>query len=157
MRARYDLGFGHPIKPSGITGVMELKAGGGTFDRLRAISRLVDTTESLSGNGSDSLKREEPLAIDFLKLLDPSLPEAAFRISWIALGKRGHASAADIRDRASRIIEMIAWRRNLGAPVCEVDAQTQWLTLSWRKPRIVLSLAWYRPTERQNTFESVFG
>src|SRR5262249_50291324 len=40
MRARYDLGFGHPREPTGIAGVVELKAGLSTFDRLESMSRF---------------------------------------------------------------------------------------------------------------------
>jgi hypothetical protein len=36
MRARYDIGFGHPSQAPGITGVAELKGGLGTFDRLES-------------------------------------------------------------------------------------------------------------------------
>jgi hypothetical protein len=105
MRARYDLGFGDPVDSAGITGVGELKAGNGSFDRLRAFGRLVDENGDPPTVPTQEKKREEPLIVDFLKLLDPKLPQGSFRISWIALGRRGFTTAAEIRERRPAILK----------------------------------------------------
>ena len=82
MRARYDLGFGHPSESVGITGVAELKGGLGTFDRLETLSRWdEESAADLETAAGEIDKLEKPLLLDLLKLLDPKLPEEAFRIS----------------------------------------------------------------------------
>jgi hypothetical protein len=156
MRARYDLGFGDPVDSSGITGVGELKAGNGSFDRLRAFGRLVDEHGDSLTMPTDEKKRQEPLMVDFLKLLDPKLPQGSFRISWIALGRRGFATAAEISERAARAITLAARRRNLQPAICVVDAETGWLTCEWAEAQVALRLAWYRPDESGSRFEPVF-
>jgi hypothetical protein len=151
MRGRYDLGFGHPVDSKGITAVAELKAGSGSFDHLRSFGRLVDE----SGEPTEEKKRQEPLIIDILKLLDPNLPQGSIRISWIALGKRGVTTAAEIRERAERVIGLAAWRRNLQPATFKADAETGWLTCEWAEAQVTLRLAWYRPDE-SGSFEPVF-
>jgi hypothetical protein len=158
MRARYDLGFGHPTESVGITGVAELKGGLGTFDRLETISRWDEEsaadTETAAGESS---KLEEPLLLDLLKLLDPKLPEGAFRISWIASGKRGRSTAAKICDRAMRIVDRISKRRNQSGTTFRVDPATGWLLCTWPQ-KLRLDLAWYRPAaDNPEKFEPVFA
>ncbi len=161
MRARYDLGFGHPTESAGIAGVAELKAGLSTFDRLESISRFDEESEAERGAplpNAQTEKLEEPLLLDLLKLLDPQLPEGAFRISWIASGKRGRSTAAEIRDRAVRIVERVARERKLSGMSFHVDAATGWLVCTWPQPRVRLELAWYRPEgSAPEKFEPVFG
>jgi hypothetical protein len=173
MHARYDLGFGHPSKP---TGIVELKAGLSTFDRLETISRFVekaqlstleqlescldeesDAEENASLPIGQTEKLEEPLILDLLKLLDPDLPPGSFRISWIANGK-GRSSAADIRIWAQRIINRAAKERELSGASFDVDAATGWLVCTWPQPPVRLELAWYRPEGAYpGKFEPVFG
>ena len=164
MRARYDLGFGHATESADIVGVCELKAGPGTFDRVDALVRLSEGQEQGEGyteNGCPPAslgKREEPLRTDLLKLLDPELPDQAFRISWIALGKRGSATPEEIRQRAIRVVEGVARDRNLRDGTYEVDQTTGWLLCEWTKPRqVTLELAWYRPkADTSSAYEPVF-
>ena len=156
MRGRYDLGFGDPVDSAGITGVGELKAGNGSFDHLRAFGRLVDENEELPTVPNEEKKRQEPLIIDFLKLLDPKLPRGSFRISWIALGRRGVTTAAEIRERATRVIGLAGRRRNLPPAMFTADAETGWLTCGWAEAQVTLRLAWYRPDESGSSFEPVF-
>lgn len=154
MRARYDLGFGHPIKSVGIVGVSELKAGPATFDRLD-YREAVET----AFRASEPKKREEPLRTDLFKLLDPKLPEKSFRISWIALGKRGRATAGEICQRAKRIVQAVAEDRNLSGGTYAVDLATGWLVCTWTHPRQArLELAWYQPkVDNSSAYEPVFG
>lgn len=159
MRARYDLGFGHPTESVGIIGVAELKGGLATFDRLRTMSRCGEerAADAQSPTGQND-KLEEPLLLDLLKLLDPKLPEGAFRISWIACGKRGRSTTADICDRAMRIVEHVAKRRNLNDPSFNVDPVTGWLVCTWPQLNVQLELAWYRPAaDNPEKFEPVFA
>jgi hypothetical protein len=147
MGARYDLGFGHPTESEGIAGVSELKAGPSTFDRLETMSAF-----------NEPKKLDEPLMLDFLKLLDPQLPSGAFRISWIASGKRGRSTMGEIRERAIRIVQRVARERNLAGGVFEIDATTRWLVCSWPESLIRLELAWYRPDAIDpERFKPVFG
>ena len=165
MRARYDLGFGHPIESAGIVGVSELKAGSGTFDRLDVLSRLTEEQDDYREAGETASriaqpkKREEPLCTDLFKLLDPKLPEQSFRISWIALGKRGRATERVIRQRAIRIVQAVAKDRNLSGETYAVDPATGWLMCMWTHPRQArLDLAWYQPkVDNPSAYEPVFG
>ena len=156
MRGRYDLGFGSLVD-SEITGVVELKGGNGSFDNLSVCGQLVDE-DGLSPTvlADEKKKRLEPLIIDLQKLLDPKLPHGSFRISWIALGRRGVTTAAEIRERTARVIDLAARRRNLPPATYSVDADTEWLTCEWAKAQITLRLAWYRPDESGSCFEPVF-
>ena len=159
MRARYDLGFGHPSESVGITGVAELKGGLGTFDRLETLSRFDEQSAAdLETAAGKSNKLEEPLLLDLLKLLDPKLPEEAFRISWIVSGKRGRSTAAEIRDRATRIVERVAKQRNQSGATFRVDPATGWLVCTWPPPKLQLELAWYRQAaDNPEKFEPVFA
>lgn len=161
MRARYDLGFGHPTESEEIAGVSELKAGPATFDRLETMSCFNEPTETDLGPQSSKPepdKLDEPLMLDFFKLLDPQLPSGAFRISWIASGKRGRSTMGEIRERAVLIVQRVARERNLAGGVFEIDATTRWLVCSWPESLVRLELAWYRPDAIDpERFEPVFG
>ena len=122
MRARYDVGFGHPEDPAGIIGVMELKAGMSTFDQQLG----------------------EGFAADFEKLLDPLLPPDAFLISWALAMRSGRISSRDLAERAAAVIAPVESKLGLRGRTGSLDAQTGWLT--WRWPSgPTLYLAWYRP------------
>ena len=158
MHARYDLGFGHPSESAGISGVAELKGGLGTFDRLETLSQREEIGADLAAPAGDGDKLEEPLLLDLLKLLDPKLPEEAFRISWIASGKRGRSTAAEIRDRATRIVERVAKQINQSGATHRVDPATGWLICTWPQLKLRLELAWYRPAaDNPEKFEPVFA
>jgi hypothetical protein len=159
MRARYDLGFGHPSESAGITGVAELKGGLGTFDRLETLSRWdEESATDLETAAGESNKVEKPLLLDLLKLLDPKLPEEAFRISWIVSGKRGRSTTAEIRDRAIRIVERVAQQRNQSGATFRADPATGWLVCTWPQLKLQLELAWYRPAaDNPERFEPVFA
>jgi hypothetical protein len=158
MRARYDLGFGHPTDSAGITGVGELKAGLATFDRLDALSRWSEPKPDVPEVATSEDKLEEPLLLDLLKLLDPKLPQGAFRISWIASGKRGQSATSTIRERAVRIVERVAKKRRLSGGEYAADPATGWLVCSWTEASVRLELAWYRPAvENPAKFEPVFA
>jgi hypothetical protein len=135
MRARYDLGFGHPKESAGIVGVVELKAGLSTFDGLESMSRFDKESDAEINaplpTGQTEKLHEEPLILDLLKLLDPQLEKGAFRISWIANGRRGQSTAAEIRERAQLIVEHVARERNLSGTNFHVDAATGWLVCTW--------------------------
>ena len=164
MRARYDLGFGHPTKSADIVGVCELKAAAATYDRLDALSRLTEEQDDYGDAGESAVKvaqpqkREEPLRIDLFKLLDPKLPEQSFRISWIALGRRGRSTAGEICQCAVRIVEVVARDRGLSRGTYAVDPATGWLVFTWTHARRArLELAWYQPkTDNPSVYEPVF-
>jgi hypothetical protein len=136
MRARYDLGFGHPTESVGIVGVAELKAGLSTFDRLETLS-CFDEESDCDADGQrpsgQTRKLEEPLFLDILKLLDPQLPEGAFRISWIASGKRGRSSAAEIRERATTKPRK-RWQRFRIVISSMVQCGSEWWRNLYHKP-----------------------
>ena len=159
MRARYDLGFGHPTESAGITGVAELKAGLATLDRHKALCCFEEGCVAEAELAPvQPGKLEEPLLLDLLKLLDPKLPEDAFRVSWIASGKRGWATTAEIRDRAVRIVERVANERKLSGARFDNDRETGWLVCSWAQPKVRLELAWYRPgVSDPEKYEAVFA
>jgi hypothetical protein len=157
MRARYDLGFGHPTSSPEIAGVMELKAGFGTFDRLRALSRVVVDADAVTSEAVKPKPKEEPLFLDILKLLDPLAPESSFRISWIALAKRGRAERSEVYDRAAHIVGLVAQRRKMNRAEYGIDPGTGWMTFTWTQPAMRLDLAWYQPQiEDSSRFEVVF-
>jgi hypothetical protein len=166
MRARYDLGFGHPTDTAGIIGVMELKAGLATFDRLDNLGRLTVDVDDTSEKGENGLaieaqpkKREEPLPTDLYKLLDPKLPQNSCRISWVALGKRGSATVREICEQAVRIVRGVAEARQLSGQTYAVDSSTGWLVFNWAHPQpATLELAWYHPkADTPFIYEPVFG
>ena len=159
MRARYDLGFGHPTESAGIAGVAELKAGLATLDRLEALCSFDERPAADAQLAAvQTEKLEEPLLLDLLKLLDPKLPEDAWRISWIASGKRGSSTTAEIRDRAGHIVERVAKERRLSGARFENDPATGWLVCSWAQPKVRLELAWYRPAASDPArYEAVFA
>ncbi len=156
-----NLGFGHPNESEGIAGIAELKAGLATFGRLESMSNFGEATEAdLGPQSSESGPKQldEPLMLDLLKLLDPHLPAGAFRISWVASGKRGRSTTCEIRERAIRIVNRVARERNLAGGVFEIDATTRWLVCSWPESPVRLELAWYRPDAIDpRRFEPVFG
>jgi hypothetical protein len=158
MRARYDLGFGHPSESVGIAGVAELKAGVWTLDRLETLGEWDEEREAKLETAGGEIEKLKPLHLDLWKLLDPKLPQAAFRISWIASGKRGHSTDSDIRDRAIRIVERVAKKRKLSGTTFRVDQATGWLICKWPPLEVTLELAWYRPTvDNPERFEPVFA
>ena len=124
MRARYDLGFGHPVDPARIAGVMELKAGIASFDQ----------------------QFSEGLAADFRKLLDPLLPKTAFRISWMLTQRAARSAPLDIAARAATALAPVTAQLGLDTPVASIDDQTGWLSWRWRSGQ-TLHLAWYQPRE----------
>ena len=159
MRARYDLGVGHPTESDGITGATELKGGLATLDRLEALCRFdEESAADVQLASGETEKLEEPLQLDLLKLLDPKLTADAFRVSWIASGKRGWSTTAEIRDRAVRIVERVANELNLSGARFENDPATGWLVCSWAQPNVPLELAWYRPgASDPEKYEAVFA
>jgi hypothetical protein len=158
MRARYDLGFGHPSESDGISGVTELKGGLGTFDRLETLSQWEENPVGLETADGETDKLEEPLLLDLLKLLDPNLPESAFRISWIASGKRGRSTGAEIYDRTIKIVERVAKQRNQSGTIFRIDPATGWLVCTWPLLKLQLDLTWYRPeANNPEKFEPVFA
>ena len=114
-----------------------------------------DNEDSLAAVTGEK-KRHEPLIVDLLKLLDPKLPRGSFRISWIALGRRGLTTSADIRERAACVINFVAKRRNLPPARYRVCPETGWLSCEWAEAQVALRLAWYRPDESGSRFEPVF-
>jgi hypothetical protein len=145
--------------------LIELKAGSATFDRLDTLSRLTDQHDDYREAGETTVrsaqpkKRAEPLCTDLFKLLDPKLPEHSFRISWIALRKRGWATEGDLRQRAIRIVQAVAKGRNLSGATYAVDPETSWLVCTWTYPQLVrLELAWYQPkVDTPSACETVFA
>jgi hypothetical protein len=163
MCARYDLGFGHPIDSLGITGVVEMKAALATFDGLSSQSFFTsegqhDLFDCDEVPLPSPPRKPEPLGIDLFKLLDPKLPGESFRISWIALGKRGRTTGEEIRQQARRIITGVASKRNLSCGVDTIDHESRWLVFTWNQPRLVrLELAWYQPSVCDSSkYETVF-
>ena len=137
MRARIDLGFGHPTLCDQIAGVLELK-------RLTAFSeiwfkkqleKLADTRAGLMFSG---------LAGDFQKLLDPKLPEAAFRFSWVVTKKRGPMTPNDVSAWAHRLVEPVERRLALTGFHDGYDELMQCRRWTWRSGAAV-NLAWYWP------------
>src|SRR5207244_3243925 len=130
-----------------------------TVDRLETLSRWGGKrgwpVETAAG---ETEKLDEPLHLDLLKLLDPKLPEEAFRISWIASGKRGRSTVPEIRDRAIRIVERVAKQRDQSGATFRVDPATGWLVCTWPQLTLQLELAWYRPAAgNPEKFEPVFS
>jgi|GEM_PF-6868849 len=122
MRARYDLGFGHPVDPAGIAGVAKLKAGAGSLDQ----------------------QLSDGLAANFQKLLDPLLPLSAFRISWLIVEHRGRADPQDVTRRADLILAPLERQLGLTQRIAERDTATSWFRWRWQGGP-TLMLAWYQP------------
>ncbi len=149
MRARMDLGFGHPTVREQIAGVLELK-------RLTAFSeiwfrkqvdKLTSTHAGLMFSG---------LAGDFQKLLDPKLPTEAFRLSWAVTKTRGVMTPKDVAASARRLLEPV--ERRLSRAGCQetYEESTQSLRWEWRDG-VVLNLAWYWPkSNAPDEFEPVW-
>jgi hypothetical protein len=152
MRARFDIGFGHPDLSEGIRGVIELKVVGsfdGNFDKLSSNDPAV---HPISGK-----TERDPLFVDFKKLLDPNLPTGSFRISWVAAGRRGLADPKLIAEKAARVIKQVEAERGISERKTEIDLQTGWLKWSWSNG-VCLKLAWYRPSADEDTlFEPVWA
>jgi hypothetical protein len=100
---------------------------------------------------------EEPLLLDLLKMLDPKLPEGAFRIWWIVSAKRGRSTTEEIRIRAIRIVERVARQRKLTGATFRTDPKSGWLACEFPQHHIQVDLAWYRPAvDNSEKFETVF-
>lgn len=124
VKARYDLGFGHPTRDDEISGVVELK--------------VLDSLDEL-------LPIDGGLLQDFLKLLDGGLPPASFRISW-ALSKRRASEDAlpRVLTQFDAVLKIVESTRILTGRKIEVDPATGWLDVCWADgPR--LRIAWYEP------------
>jgi hypothetical protein len=142
MRARHDLGFGHPTGSAGITGVAELKAGPGTLDRLDAISRRDEESTELQAVTQETRRLDEPLLLDFRKMLDPQLPEDACRISRIVSVRRGRSTAEEIRVRAASIVERVAGLRKLTGTTFRIDPRSACPVFEFPQHQIQVQLAW---------------
>jgi hypothetical protein len=124
MHARYDLGFGHPIEDSGIVGAIELKDAD-SFDQ----------------------KLDADLEVDFGKLLDPRLPPAALRISWMVARRRGRTSPDSLIEKAEALLAPAETKRRLQGRRAEVDQASGWLGWRWGDSGVQILLAWYQPRE----------
>lgn len=147
-RARFDVGIGGLHSNAEIRGAIELKAGLASFDNLQRKGELTTMEPDEIGT---KRKRKEPISIDLLKLLDPGIPNAAFRISWIALGKLGRAESADVQKSAGKIVEYSSGSRGMDKPSMHLDSATGWLVFGWAASKIELHLAWYRPSSGDAT------
>lgn len=152
MRARFDIGFGHPDLSDGIRGVIELKVVGSFDSNFDKLSSNDPTVDPVSGKAD-----RDPLFVDFQKLLDPNLPAGSFRISWIAAGRRGHLDPKRIAEKAAGVIERIEAERGISKRKTEVDLQTGWLKWNW-SDGVCLKLAWYQPSGGEATrFQPVWA
>jgi hypothetical protein len=164
MRARYDLGFGHPTQSANIVGAIELKADNrSSFSGVNPDSRFAGEednaaeAEEIASQSVIRKGRKEPLEVDFFKLLDPNLPEESFRISWIALGRRSRATPDEVCERAAQIVKAAAKKRQLSIQTWAVDHATDWLVFTFSHPNVRLELAWYQPqTGNPMTYDPVF-
>jgi hypothetical protein len=148
-RARIDLGFGHPTDCSALVGAVELKA-------LRSfstnwfgsqIAQMASTPRNLMFSG---------LAGDFQKVLDPKIPNRAFRCSWAVTKQRSSESPAEIASLANALIQPVEQRLLLTRVGRTVDDNSGWLLFEWNSGA-VLHLAWYWPTrENPDKFEPVW-
>jgi hypothetical protein len=116
------------------------------FDRER--EKTLDTREDLMFSG---------LVGDFQKLLDPKLPEDAFRFSWVVTKKRSRAKPEQIAEWARSLLKPVEDRLSLGVLEQTSDGSTQWLRWGWSN-NIALHLAWYWPKENcAENFEAVWN
>jgi hypothetical protein len=148
-RARIDLGFGHPTAAEGIIGAVELKAlhsfNKNWFDSQ--IAKVISTPPGLMFSG---------MAGDFQKVLDPKIPNEAFRCSWAVTKQRGRENRDDIANLAAALLLPVEQRLSLEHIGRTVDLDTGWLRFEWERG-ISLHLAWYRPMDEQpDHFEPVW-
>jgi len=149
MRARIDLGFGHPSRCDQIAGVLEQKALT-AFSEIwfkKQLEKLTSTPPGLMFSG---------LAGDFQKLLDPKLPKAAFRFSWVVTKRRGPLAPNDVAAWARRLLEPVEQRLALAGFQQGYDPSLQCVRWTWRDGTAV-DLAWYWPkTDAPDEFEPVW-
>jgi hypothetical protein len=149
MRARIDLGFGHPTSCEQVAGVLELKAL--TLFReiwfRKQLEKLDSTPPGMMFSG---------LAGDFQKLLDPKLPNNAFRFSWVVTKKRGHSTPDQVANWARRLLEPVERRLALAGFHQSYDYSMNCLRWCWGNGT-ALHLAWYWPkTQDPAQFEPVW-
>ncbi len=150
MRARYDIGFGHPRQAAAIVGVMELKAIKGSVAALIRSYRVDESSE----NGDVEPVDRDFLRDDLEKLLDPRLPGSTLRVSWLGAGSRSRLTTSKISESVQRTLVRLVRAEARQ----ELDHQTGWLKWAWVNPDIVLHLAWYHPhAAESDAFESVWS
>jgi hypothetical protein len=154
MRARYDIGFGHPRQAAGITGAIELKARKGSVASLIRPDKLNEACDEGEAESVD----KDTLRDDFEKLLDPKLPVSVLRISWVVAGARSGLQASEIIGCLQQTLVRLSRVLGMLQPSKAVDSQTGWLKWVWADPDVTLHLAWYHPHAFElDRFEPAFG
>jgi hypothetical protein len=149
LRARIDVGFGHPTACDAVVAVLELKA-------------LTSFNDAWFKSQADKLNSTPPglmfsgLAGDFEKLLDPKLPTNVFRCSWAVTKRRASANTEHIASWAQLLLKPVEQRLALTGFKQDYDPSTQWLRWRWAEGPTLL-LAWYWPKEDAQEFESVWS
>jgi hypothetical protein len=126
MRARIDLGFGHRTDNHGIVGAVELKA-------LRSFDVSWFRNETLKVATTPRNVMFSGLAGDFQKVLDPQIPDEAFRCSWAVTRQRAGESSDEISNLAAALLLPVEQRLSLEHTARTVDVNTGWLRFEWEK------------------------